>query len=175
LRRHLDRQLRHYVRTGVAACLIAFAVADARAQDAPRFNDYPATQTYRGKSAQPKLTTKDARRFRTMLRQAAEGKANFAGHFIVAKWGCGTACVMGAIIDARSGAVTMLPFTLCCWRETYDDFQPFAYRLDSRLIVFLGQRNEEGENGYHAYVFDNGRLRFLRTAETGGDFPKPPP
>jgi hypothetical protein len=161
------------VRIALISCLIAFTSA-AMAQDAPRFSDHPVTQIYRGKSAPPRLTTPEARQFRTRLREAAAGKANFAGHFIVAKWGCGTSCATGAIIDVRSGAVTMLPFTVCCSRETYDDFDSFAYRLDSRLIVFLGQRNEEGENGYHYYVFDKGRLRFLRTVETGGDFPTPP-
>jgi hypothetical protein len=28
---------------------------------------------------------------------------------------CGTECVQGAIIDARTGRVFMLPFSLCCW------------------------------------------------------------
>jgi hypothetical protein len=69
----------------------------------------------------------------------------------------------------------MLPFTISGWRDVHDDFEPIAFRPDSRLIVFSGQRNEEGEMGRHYYVLERGKLRFLRTIETSGDFLAPPP
>ena len=47
----------------------------------------------------------DARSFRTRLSEALHRGVNFAGHYAVAGWGCGTGCISGAIIDARTGNV----------------------------------------------------------------------
>jgi hypothetical protein len=67
---------------------------------------------------------------------------------------------MGAVIDANSGKVYWLPHTICCWGAEVDDrFRPIEYRLDSRLIVFSGLRDEkEGDDGTHFYEFDNGKF-----------------
>src|SRR5215204_1656338 len=46
-----------------------------------------------------------AGRFRTNLRNAARGKVNFAGHYILTQWGCGTNCSQTAVIDAKDGSV----------------------------------------------------------------------
>ena len=140
-------------------CGLPLASTEALAQSAPRFADYPVAPLYTGKTAAPVLATKDAREFRTMLRQAAAGKTNFAGHYILATWGCGSSCVSGGIIDARSGAVTMLPFTTCCFREVHDKFEPIEVRPASRLIVFSGARDEkEDDMGQHFYAFEKGKL-----------------
>jgi hypothetical protein len=122
----------------------------------PRFEDYPATGPYRGHNAPLVLTKKDAGS-RTRLREAATRKPNFAGHYVLTTWGCGAECVMGAAIDANTGHVHWLPFTICCWKA--DVTQPIAARLDSRLIVFTGARNEkEGDEGTHYYEFRNGEF-----------------
>jgi hypothetical protein len=163
--------LRHIALIGGLAAL---SVEAALAQPAPRFADFPAAPVYTGKSAAPVLATREAREYRTVLRQAASGKVNFAGHYILAKWGCGSSCVMGGIIDARSGQVTMLPFTTCCWKETHHNFEPIEVRATGRLIVFSGERNEkEGDMGRHFYVFQNGKLRFLHTVASDGNFTEP--
>jgi hypothetical protein len=107
----------------------------------PRFKDYPAGETYKGPNAKLVLSGED-RTFRTRLQQAAKQKPNFAGHYIVAAWGCGAGCVMGAAIDAKTGKVHRWDFTICCWPADVDDkFKPIEYRLDSRLIVFSGLLN----------------------------------
>ena len=151
------------------AGIIAFGIAPSAGagEGAPRFEDYAVRETYSGPTHAPVLATKDAREFRTRLREAAEGKADFAGHYVVTLWGCGTGCVMGGIIDAKTGHVTMLPFTLCCWPvEVPDDFEPVVYRLDSSLIVFDGARNEnESDVGKHYYTFVNGRLKELKSVK----------
>ena len=53
----------------------------------------------------PVIKTAEARRFRTMIREAAAKGPNFAGHFTVAEWGCGAGCVSVAIIDAATGSI----------------------------------------------------------------------
>jgi hypothetical protein len=45
-------------------------------------------------------------RFRTALSRAAAGGPNFAGHFTVVTWGCGTACQVTAVVDAVTGALS---------------------------------------------------------------------
>jgi hypothetical protein len=56
--------------------------------------------------------TRAAREFRTRLREAARDKPNFAGRFIGTTLGCGTECVQGAIIDARTGRSPVALFAL---------------------------------------------------------------
>jgi hypothetical protein len=147
-----------------AALLLAFTGL-ARAQPTPQFASYPATGAYQGKNAPLVLTKKD-RMFRTRLREAAVEKPNFAGHYILTEWGCGAGCVMGAVIDANSGHVYWLPHTICCWSFDVDDkFEPIDYRMDSRLIIFSGERNEkEGDDGVHFYEFNDGKFVHLKSS-----------
>ena len=149
----------------LAILAITFLIADAQAQSSPpRFEAYPVTETYTGKTA-PLVLKAEARSYRTRLREAAQEKPNFAGRYILTSWGCGTGCLMGGIIDAKTGAVYMLPFSVCCWGvDVADSFNPIEFRLDSRLIVFSGARDEkEGDNGAHYYKFENGRLSLIRS------------
>src|SRR5215210_1857780 len=116
-------------------------------QKVPQFKDFQVKEQYSGKT-HALVLSREARMFRTRLREAAKGKPNFAGHYIVVKWGCGSACVEGAIIDAKTGRVYMLPATLCCWTAMVDDnFDPVEFRLNSRLIIFSGARNEREGDG----------------------------
>lgn len=78
---------------------------------------------------------------------------------------------MGAIIDANTGIVYWIPFTLCCWAdyESYN-FDPIDFRPDSKLIIFTGARDEKkGDAGKHYYFFDGEKFVHLMSR---GDFPK---
>lgn len=128
----------------------------------PRFKDYPVKTVYRGKNA-PLLLTGDARTFKTRLREALKGKPNFAGHYIVTTWGCGTGCQVGAMIDARTGKVYYLPFPVAQTYEVDEDFRPVEFRLNSKLIIFSGFRVDTDEDaGARFYKFENGRFKFLK-------------
>ena len=99
-----------------------------------------------------------------------DDRANFAGHYFVATWGCGTTCVWGGIVEARSGRIVKLP-SVSGWFDTHDKFEPIDFRHNSRLLVLSGARNEtKGDMGRHFYVLENGKLRFLRTIKTGQNF-----
>lgn len=131
----------------------------------PQFRDYAADEIYTGATA-PLVLKKDDLIFRTRLRWAAKNvKPNFAGHYILTTWGCGAQCVIGAVIDAKTGHVHWWNFSVCCWGfDTDDKFNPIEFRRDSRLIVFSGLRNEkEGDDGAHFYRFDDGRFVHLRS------------
>lgn len=140
----------------VICMLVAVAHPLLAQRSTPRFPDYPAIEKYNGRNA-PIALSRDDKAFRTRLRSAASHKPNFAGHYIVAAWGCGAECLTGAVIDANSGRVSWFPFTLCCWDVNVD--RPIEYVLESRLIVFKGERNERpGDNGSHYYEVRDGRF-----------------
>jgi hypothetical protein len=126
---------------------------------APQFKDYPVVSGYKGTNA-PLILTRDDQMYRTRLRGAARNKPNFAGHYILATWGCGAECVMGAVVDANTGKVYWLPGTICCWGfDVSEKFEPIQFRLDSRLVMLSGERNEkEGDNGVHFYDFKGNKF-----------------
>ncbi len=130
----------------------------------PQFRDHPATERFTGRNAPLILTRRDVM-FRTRLRWVARERPNFAGRYILTGWGCGTGCVMGAIIDARTGRVYWFDFTVCCWNGDMDEnFQPVEFRLNSKLIIFSGARNErDGDVGTHYYKFENNRFVHIRS------------
>jgi len=92
-----------------------------------------STPIYSGKLAKPNFSTnRDAYGFRTQIRvQCQQAGINFAGHYTIVMWGCGTECQEMAIVDRINGKIY------------YSDEHPIinilAERLkcrpDSRLIV----------------------------------------
>ena len=139
------------------------ALASAQtAAPLPKFEDYRVAERFEGKAAGPVLRTRTDRQFRTRLREAAQEKVNFAGNYVLATWGCGGGCVMGAAIDGQTGRVYWLPFTICCWPVEVE--KPLDFRPDSRLIVFTGSRNEKGQGVYY-YKFEGNRFVLLRAVE----------
>lgn len=126
----------------------------------PAFANYPVANRYRGPRVAPQLRPNTAAwQFRTRIREAATQPLNFAGHYVLAMWGCGMECVSYAIIDAKTGAVYFDDTTVCCWGTAVpDDFEPVRGQLNSRLFICTGQLNEQGSNKPHYYVFQSGRL-----------------
>lgn len=84
---------------------------------------------------------KNANMFRTNLRNAAKEGVNFAGHFILTGWGCGTNCGDYAVIDARNGRVFFpdqlggIGIGFC---ELPDNTEPVVYKANSRLLILSG-------------------------------------
>ncbi|TWI63667.1 hypothetical protein IP91_03639 [Pseudoduganella lurida] len=85
---------------------------------------------------------------------------NFAGRFVLTTIGCGASCVLTAALDKQTGAVTWLPFTICCWDLAISE--PLEFRRDSALLIVHGQRNEEGGAGPHYYRINGGQFEELR-------------
>src|SRR5262245_19409738 len=70
----------------------------------PTFAAYAVHEGFTGRPAQVDLKSDpDAPRFRTRLREGAATGPNFAGHFTIVTWGCGTDCQVTAVVDALSG------------------------------------------------------------------------
>ncbi len=172
--------------TGIFACALLGTVATgvpvsaaqcadelyglADIMDAPRFEDYTVPAEKLDRPANPVLATRDAREFRTMLRQAAVKGPNFAGHFTVAVWGCGSACTDFGIIDVKSGRVFFAPDLrgISTFRVVEPDSQEPEYnglrfRTGSRLLVVLGApREDEARDGVAFYEWTGTELKLLR-------------
>lgn len=153
---------------------ILLAAAHARADDLPKFRDYPV-KVFSGKTAKPQFHTQDLRDRRELYQSAvSEERVNAGGRFIVVKLPCGSACAQPTFLDATNGKIIEFD-TVSGWREVSDDFEPVLSRADSRLVVFLGSRNEKGINGLHFYTIgDDGKLKHLRTVDVGGNFETAP-
>jgi len=121
----------------------------------PDFTDYPVSAIFHGAPAAPKLSTPGQRMFRTMIRQGAAKGANFAGHYAIAEWGCGTACVQIAVVDIQSGAVYEGPFgtlpkAYIAYGTNPEDIETgILYRPDSELFVARGCPSDQQPGTYY--------------------------
>lgn len=171
---------------GAAACAFAafalpVAAADAAPDAAPecliqtrdiptpsRFAQFAVPPGPSRTPVPPVLSTAEARRFRTVLRQGAAAGPNFAGHLTVVGWGCGASCINAAIVDALTGRV-YFPDALGTITSihvavpTGGDYNSLRFQRDSRLLVVLGAPNEnEARDGVTEFVWTGTALRLLR-------------
>lgn len=164
------------MRTHIFAIFILTVIVsfntDVQAQSSvPQFKGYPvAEKPFTGKNAPVKMSRKD-QIFRTRIREAAKEKPNYAGHYILAYWGCGMSCLTSVIIDAKTGKVYPTPVFISLGLDYSINFEPIDFRIDSKLIIFTGVRDEkEGDDGKHYYIFD--RHRFVHLLSRISDLPK---
>jgi hypothetical protein len=152
------------VRSGAIlhCCLAVVAVAVATTDQFP-FNEYPAS-AFHGRSATPRLETSLAWQHRTTIRNRVKSGPNFAGHYTVVDWGCGTMCAVFVIVDARSGLVYEPPEIS---KGVELGVAGPKYRLNSTLMVVAscpypkvyGYKNCERK----FYDWDGSRLVLLKT------------
>jgi hypothetical protein len=157
----------------VAVLLHALPASAAQKARAPRFADYPVAEIYKGPKAEPvrppDLAPDDDLWLRLDDNHSPDDKINAAGHYVLATWSCGTACVASGLVDAITGKVIYLP-SVSDWRHVREDFEAVQSRANSRLIVMSGALNDGGVVGLHYFVLDNGALRHIRTIDTKGNF-----
>ena len=128
------------------------------------YEDFPADTNYNGKLAGPDFSTDDAARyFRTRIKEGCKNKGiNFAGHYTIIEWGCGTSCQLMAIVNRKNGRIIFsdIPF------DTLDGHSGLGYRKDSRMLIVNTDALEEHE-GYkliywripEVYEFNNGKFK----------------
>lgn len=112
----------------------------------------------------------DARMFRTRLTEARAGGVNFAGHYIFSYWGCGTNCLVGAVIDAKTGRV-YFPRELggmgVGLPGTDPEAEALEFRKDSNLLILRGALSDNDRPGTHYLLWDGGDFRSIRFVPTG--------
>jgi hypothetical protein len=148
--------------------MFAQAVPNAcSAKTLPTFEQYAAAALYSGKPHSPLLATSLDRKYRTVIREAVAAGPNFAGHFAIAHWGCGTGCQDFVIIDVKTGAVLDPKSYEVGYHypqqqdydpgwECYSDF--LTYRRDSRLLIVEGCLLQGKQCGRTYFAEEDGRL-----------------
>ncbi len=157
----------------VALCVVATAALSGRGaaegSGTHIFAKYPAEAPLTKPAAKPDVSKQPARRYRTVLREAAQEGVNFNGHYRVTRWGCGTNCIQWAVIDLTTGRVWMAPEMLTSgWSpaeqpENTPDW--FEFSPKSALLyvhVWNGRRNDRTFDTRLVYVWKNGAPRLLR-------------
>jgi hypothetical protein len=160
--------------------LLGLSAAATVPSSIPRFQQYPATEELHGRMMPPRIITLEERRFRTELHQAitkgydvVDGGTeherrgpNFAGHYVLVQWGCGSSCMEGALIDADTGQVLRLPQIPRAEQTGFAipviELQSMQFRTDSRLLAipYIGDSNT------YYYVLEQGHWRFLKKMPT---------
>ena len=174
----------------IACALIAIASTAAAATDeghnevtilpsdippnAPQFEAYPAS-VYEGQNALPNLSSDSQTRMsRTRIKEWSKVKPNFAGHYILATWGCGTDCMQMAIIDAKTGkvfhpngvtlnAANNVHDTLLKGKPNWPNEGSLKFQANSELLVLIGMPEEDTRRrGISYYIWHNNRLSLMR-------------
>ena len=140
--------------------ITATDLVDAKA---PSFETY---RVIREQVAFPKLNLASnpiGRKYRTVLRLAIKEGPNYAGHYRLVYWGCGTSCAMFAIVNLKTGRViTPEDFSEVVGVRFYtDEFLPntdsdgwgFRHKADSKLLVVTGALLSETESKEGAFYF----------------------
>jgi hypothetical protein len=149
--------------------------ADLSDPKAPSFGTY-LVETHQVVSS-PKLDLTSnpiAKTYRTLLREQIAKGPNYAGHYRMAIWGCGTSCAMFAVVDLKTGKVMRArQFSAVSGvhlaaddflSETESESWGFRYKIDSSLLVVLGAPNEdESRAGAYYFVLQGEQLRLIHT------------
>lgn len=117
----------------VALALMAStaAMADVNKPDFARYPAEPVNATVK----HPLSGANDQIRARVAYVKANKEKPDFAGHYVVAVYGCGTGCMATALVDVKTGVVYRAPFNQPAEGQG-------AYRVDSKLIRFTNLQYE---------------------------------
>lgn len=147
------------------------------AAERPAFTDFPVKDIYSGKVAAPRLATDTDHAFRTMIVRGAKARVEFAGHYTIPQWGCGTNCARFVIVDSITGRVYDVPFFVVGIRLTWLDTHPSAnaddrlqFRADSRLLKINGCPNERDCGLYDYEMVEGEGLKLLRKELLPQDF-----
>lgn len=142
---------------------------------APTFDAYPVI---RERVDDPRLDLNSnpiARRYRTVLRLAVSEGPNFAGHYRLVHWGCGTSCAMFAVVNLRTGQViTLKGFSAVGGVYFYaDEFLPntesdgwgFRHKSNSKLLVVVGAllSDDDSKEGAFYFALENEQFKLVHS------------
>jgi hypothetical protein len=157
---------------------LAIGWSQSNSSRAPKFESYPEHEVYVGGLATPKYSPSMEVRYKREIRNnyVVETKPNFAGHFVLLHWSCGSACIEMAIVDAKSGDIYSPPIT--------DEgigiqrfFLPYLTHLnggssgpilqfkpDSRLFIIKCNHGNEWKGYTYYFLWKQNKWELLRRA-----------
>ena len=149
------------IRTWPVALVLVASLAGQTVASRPKFEDYSVKQIFHGTPAVPVLS-KDQRIFRTRIRKGAKSPVEFAGHFTVPRFGCGTGCTSFYFVDSVNGKVYDFDFSVSelpgKWLEEQQSDEPdrIEFHANSRLFKINGCLNEK-DCGFYDYIMVDGK------------------
>ena len=126
------------------------------------FEQYPVERISARFSSKPIFTTKLTKQYKTVITNAMQDPVNFAGHYRVVTWGCGTDCRGFAIVDKVSGKTYTLPGVEFVSGVMGNEEARLQFKTDSRLFIITGSKNDENEGKFY-YLWNGKELRLLAT------------
>lgn len=138
----------------------------------PEYRDYPA-KVYRG-VAHPVTIDQHTRHFKTQF-MATNGQAiNFAGHYVINEFACGTdACTALLWVDVKTGKGRFFEprtFTGCYSGDEYIEPQ-LNYQANSRLLIAVSRKEDDqgvSDNRCRVYYYveNNGEMALIESRPT---------
>lgn len=114
--------------------------------NATSFEQY-AVPVYRGSPAKPNFQSNPGSvRFKTRIRDGIGEGVNFAGHYAIIAFGCGTDCSYGFFVDVKSGRIFDLPLG---GEKNYGlsmDYRPNSKLMRARWIDVMGDIDRGDDN-----------------------------
>jgi hypothetical protein len=131
-------------------------------KDAPRFAAYHEA-VYKGRAVAVKIDSKDSRNYKTVLREAVrDNGVNFAGHYTLATWFCGTNCNQMAVVDVKTGQTYFTPGLMSVVMGIPNQSLDMTeFKANSRLLKVVGRTNGK-DYGTWFYEWKNNRFRLVK-------------
>lgn len=157
--------------------------ADLTDKRAPVFNDYRVASPETVGNPKVDLTTNPiARMYPSVLRQEISHGPNFAGHYRLAAWGCGSSCTMLAVVNLNTGRV-ITPEGFSRTSGVYfaidtqkllpkadPEYSLLAFRKDSNLLAVFGDLDEdERREGAFYLLLEHDHLRLIHSTRVRKD------
>ena len=149
---------------GLLLCLVHSPTAQP-ASGRPKFSDYPVRQIYQGKPATP-ILSKSQRWYRTVIREGAKSKVQFAGHYTVPVFGCGAGCAGFYLADSITGKVydgfTVADSFSWLAKPGNENVRRIDFHPNSRLFRVTGCPGEINCGLYDYAMVDGAGLKLIR-------------
>jgi len=128
----------------IVSCLAGPKFTDHPVQAGDVYLRYPAPVDFSGQT--------EAWAYRSFIRTSVARGVNYAGHYVVAEWGCGTNCQDHAIIDAKTGKIVMMGLK--------SNFS-IDYRKDSTLLIVDSHGGDKEIVSPRYFVVEGGAIKSL--------------
>jgi hypothetical protein len=171
--------LRLIVLVGLAASLVPVFAQNTRASEpsrraAPRFEDFRVPTPIPPRNGAAFVTNHVPDPEKEISESAKEGP-DFAGHFVIERFSCGSGCTSFVIVNVVTLKVFRndfdVAYSFCPANRPPGAEAELAYKLDSRLLIVTGAietlsrtRGEvDGPCGYFYYLWDGRSLKQIHS------------
>ena len=104
---------------------------------------------------------------------SAQGKPDFAGHYVFAGWGCGSVCAAGALVDLKSGRIHPPPgrtnsdsgWSRWIFAGGFVDGPYLECRANSRLMLIRENGHSPEYERWSYYEWTGVEFRLLHRSE----------